>query len=545
MPTDLPEENPTDKIAEETHPPADHEAPGRHPTDKDLTNALMPAVEDALTISVRRNPHRIVDVVFPVIGPAIRKSITHALKELVQSFNQTLEYSLSAKSWKWRVEAWRTGKSFAQVVLTHTLLYRVEQVFLIHRETGLMLQQVSAEKGAGQDADLVSAMLTAIQDFVHDSFRTEGDSTLGTVEVGESMVWIEQGPQALLAAVIRGNAPKDLRSVFQDALERIHNDHRDAFDEFSGNPDLFGGSREVLEGCLRMQKGEEKRKSSLWFWMAFAVVLVAVGLWMFVSIRENLRWSQYLNRLNSTPGIIVISNEERGGQFFVSGLRDPLSNDPAALLEGSKIDPSRVKSRWENYRAAYPEFILTRARALLRPPDTVSLQVTDTTLSASGTAAHDWVVDARRLAPVVPGVTRFEDHKLIDLDLRREELQGLKDTIEKIVIHFDLGSSRPLPEEAETLKKAATVIRKLQDRSGSAGLPVRLEIRGQTDRVGSRRANSILKKERASQVYAALSARGIEADSLFTIDLVSAQAVGKQPNESSRTATFRVILPPR
>ena len=85
--------------------------------------------------------------------------------------NQTLGRSFSAQGLKWRLEAWRTGKALREVVLLRTLVYRVEQVFLIHRETGLLLQHVSAgPRRASQDADMVSGMLTAIRDFVQDSF---------------------------------------------------------------------------------------------------------------------------------------------------------------------------------------------------------------------------------------------------------------------------------------------------------------------------------------------------------------------------------------
>ena len=66
--------------------------------------------------------------------------------------------------------AWRTGKSFAEVVLLNTLVYRVEQVFLIHAQTGLLLQHVVADAVTAQDADMVSGMLTAIRDFARDSF---------------------------------------------------------------------------------------------------------------------------------------------------------------------------------------------------------------------------------------------------------------------------------------------------------------------------------------------------------------------------------------
>lgn len=112
--------------------------------DEDLTHALSPAVEKSLQLSVQRNPQPIVDAIFPIIGPAIRKAISAAISGLIQSLNQTLEYSLSIRGLRWRWEAIRTGKTFAEVVLLRSLLYRVEQVFLIHRESGLLLQHVSA-----------------------------------------------------------------------------------------------------------------------------------------------------------------------------------------------------------------------------------------------------------------------------------------------------------------------------------------------------------------------------------------------------------------
>jgi OOP family OmpA-OmpF porin len=66
--------------------------------DNKLTPALMPVVEEAIGISVKKNPKRLVDAIFPVMGPAIRKAIANAFSEMVRSLNQTLEYSVSLKS---------------------------------------------------------------------------------------------------------------------------------------------------------------------------------------------------------------------------------------------------------------------------------------------------------------------------------------------------------------------------------------------------------------------------------------------------------------
>jgi OOP family OmpA-OmpF porin len=222
----------------------------RSRADNELSEALAPTITNAIERSVRKNPQPLVDAIFPVMGPAIRKAIAAALNGMVQSLNQSMAHSVSVQGLKWRVEAWRTGKPFAEVVLLHTLLYRVEQVFLIHRETGLLLQHVAASNVAAQDADMVSGMLTAIQDFVHDSFNAPEGDQLETMQVGELTVWIEQGPLAILAGVIRGNAPQELRDVFRSTIESIHLQYYDALAEFSGDAAALEATRPLLEDCL-------------------------------------------------------------------------------------------------------------------------------------------------------------------------------------------------------------------------------------------------------------------------------------------------------
>ena len=197
--------------------------------DRQLARALSPTVEGAIRESVRRNPRDIATAIFPVLGPAIRKAIAEAMANLVRSINAAVEHSLSPRGLGWRLEAWRTGVPYAQVVLRHSLVYRVEQVFLVHAESGLPLAHAAIPDLAAADADLVSGMLTAIQDFVRDSFRAEGGE-LRTFSVGELTVQVEQGPQAVLAAVVRGQAPGALVARLQDALEKVVQWHRQVAD---------------------------------------------------------------------------------------------------------------------------------------------------------------------------------------------------------------------------------------------------------------------------------------------------------------------------
>src|SRR5271169_5515383 len=164
-----------------------------------LSIALAPTIESALRESVRKDPGALADALFPVMGPAIRRSILETLRSFLDSFNQIMDQSLSWQGLKWRLEALRTGRTFTEVVLLHSLVFRVEQVFLIHKKTGLSLGHAVAPSVATEDPALISAMLSAIQDFVRDSFHSGPGEGIERLNVGDLDVWVVAGPFAILA----------------------------------------------------------------------------------------------------------------------------------------------------------------------------------------------------------------------------------------------------------------------------------------------------------------------------------------------------------
>ena len=222
----------------------------RTTTDQKLATALLPTIEIVLRDVVKKDPKFLAETMFPIIGLAIRKAIAEALRSMVQSMNRTLEYAFSWHGILWRIESIRTGKPFAEIILLHTLIYRVEQLFLIHKETGLVLQHAAADSIDVKDADIVAAMLTAIQDFVNDSFSTKEDASLQNLNLGELTVWIEQGPKTLLAAVIRGIPPQELRTILQEILENIEFEYGLAIANFEGNAAPFEACKPDLQYCI-------------------------------------------------------------------------------------------------------------------------------------------------------------------------------------------------------------------------------------------------------------------------------------------------------
>lgn len=511
--------------------------------DSELADALSPTVATALERSVRKDPQPLADALFPVMGPAIRKAISTALSGMIESFNQSLAYSVSVRGLSWRLEALRTGKSFAEVVLMHTLLYRVEQVFLIHKKTGLLLQHVSAVAGAVQDADMVSGMLTAIQDFVHDSFNSRGTDQLETLQVGELTVWIEQGPLAVLAGVIRGKAPNDVHEIFAETLERIHLQYGAALKTFEGDAAPFAETAPLLEDCLQSRYHESQKAAKSGgklnpFTVLVSLLLLGLLIWGFFWIRERRRWNSYLQALRNEPGIVVTDGEKRWWTYYVGGLRDPLARDPQTLMQESKVDPGDVVSHWEPYVALSPEFVLARARKQLDPPDTVKLSVQDNVLAAEGFASHSWVTKAREGVRWLPGLGQFREDKLLDLEL-----------IENPMLLFQLDRADLLPGQDAKFDRLATDIGRLQAQAQAMQKKVRLEISGHADSSGSAEHNNTLSQERAQAVAKALQARLPVWDNL-TIQAVGTkdklrEEITEADRIANRSVTFKVIANPQ
>lgn len=519
-----------------------------------LTDALMPTVAAALKIAVKRDPQSIASAIFPILAPAIRQAIATTFSQLVQSLDKALEYSLSWQGLKWRLEARRTGKSFAEVVLYHTLLYRVEYVFLIHRETGLLLQHVSRDGAEGQNAEIISGMMTAIkaawQDFMHDSFGNTPDAFLSELRVGDFTIWFEQGPQLILACVIRGSAPQELRTDFMaPAIEAIHREHADEIARFDGDPDPFVTTRHRLESCQQARyhrkqgpEGEDTFRLSPYLAVPVALVLLILAAWAFLWIRDTWRWNKYLSRLESEPGILVTETGTRGFKYFVSGLRDPLAAEPTKLLrETSSLSPGKIDARWQIYQSLHPDFVLSRAKRVLDVPNTIDLVLNGEELTASGVASRQWIADARRLAPAIAGITTFRVDGVMD-----EEILQLKTKMEQEVPRFVVGTSKFAPGQDAARAVLIQDAQSLFALARSSNVKVRMTVVGHTDETGPAELNDPLSQERADSIKALLISAGIDAERLDAIGVGSREPLKVDSSapgaELNRSVTFRVAI---
>lgn len=342
-----------------------------HKNDDGYSMILKPIVVEQFETSSRENPEIMAEALFPILGPAIRKMIASML-------------SLDKKKTK------RT--------------YKFEQLFLIDKESGLPICHATSESAESQDADMVSGMLSAIQSFVQDAFKTKEFDGLNTLQLGELSVWIEWGPSAVVAAVIRGVAPEKCRTALQELLEDIHQDYTEALESYEGDASPFNAIEPDFELFMEnhdsrfINRVRNMSKKKRFYSLASAILCAWLLVWFIYSVFDNMRWESFVEELDKTPGIVVTHSERSGGEYLVRGLRDPLSTSPERILLKTNLNADKVVFDLEPYQALNTDFIMRRMRSVLMPPDGVKLSLIGSELVIEGATSKSWLADAKRLA---------------------------------------------------------------------------------------------------------------------------------------------------
>lgn len=509
--------------------------------DDRLAHSLAPMVETLIHLAVKKNPKPLANALYPIIGPAIRKSITEAFRQMVQSLNLALENSLSAKGLKWRWEAVRTGRPFAEIVMLHSLVYKVEQIFLVHRETGLLMAHVAADSQVEDNANIVSAMLTALQDFVRDSFSPGAGSSIETVHMEGLSLLVEQAPLAMLVGVVRGEPPEDLRSLFQNRLERITGENSSEIAAFKGDTEPFEKLKPILRECLesRYRERQAGRSPSRLLGFALAVCVIS-GIWFYFQIKEARAWRAYVDTLERQPGILVVGDKNPWlGVASIRGLRDPLARDPSEMMSGAGLSFEKVRQQWTPFISLDDPIILERARRRLTPLETVEFKIRNGRIEVTGSAPHEWIERARRILPQIPGVAFYEDSGLTDEDL--DALNQAMTRLTSSTLLFRKDDELEPGMYAGPIQAIVESIDVIVEKAKITGRRVDIVVTGHSDSSGTVSYNLKLNGKRAEKVRDLLVERGVRPD---LIHVEAGDVRGSGIGLRRRSATFAAALKP-
>ncbi len=478
-----------------------------------LHRALAPAVSAALAETVRRDRRSIVDALFPIIGPSIRKAIAEALRTFVGDLNRALEQSLSMRGWAWRFEAWRSRVPYAQVVVKHTLRYRIDHLFLIERESGLLLHRYSAPELPDLDSDAIAGMLTAIGDFVRDSVQAEADSDggLASATVGEHLLQVHEGPIAVVACFVRGVPPGDLAGALQVGLENLHRGHA-AAQQANVDFDWDDEASRELEIATLSTLGltSAREPSARWPVVLLGALVVLLMLW--IGLRQ---WQlggearRLRDAVATTPGWQLLSLE-RGQRWALRLLRDPdaAASDDLAARAGIAADQLVVE---EIPYLALDDAALARrlARAVSPPPD-VQMVVVDGIATVRGSAPAPWVAQLAERAPLLAGIRAVAIDGLVATPdpALEQEWQALRADVEGMRVLFVRGGTQV---RLDTTLQLAAAMRRALELGRMLERPLSFQVQGWSDEGGSEQRNQALRARRAEALHRSLLAAGVAA----------------------------------
>jgi OOP family OmpA-OmpF porin len=484
--------------------------------------SLRQLIEQVLTQSVKDNPRTMAGILFPIMMPAIRKAVSEDIKRMMDSLNTSLEHGFSPKRIGWRFQALFSGRKYSEIVLSHAYVFKVNQVFLIHKATGLLLHQVFDEElKQASDADMVSSMLSAIKDFVQDSFKRDGDEQLDTIAVGNFNIWIEQGPHAIIAAIVEGNAPGDLRITLKEALEAIHINFNYELERFQGDTEVFVAKDRFLQTCLQKEKKEVKKRPPVILLIILFVLLCAIGYWTYLIIDANSRFNSLVSKLESTNGVVITGTKKTDGIYHIKGLYDPLSDNLQRLVSESGFSEQSVNLNLERYISLEYDLILRRAYQILAPPATIDLSLRNDTLFAKGTADDGWLYQAHQKAIALPGIYHFDafgvNKEIKGEVVKQEVLRRSILAIENYYFIFKYNQSRLDSLQRIDFGMLVREVKSVLDfRFDQDSVPT-IEVISHTSYSGNPEANSAKAQQRADQFVDFMVDEGIPVETLVPV----------------------------
>ena len=478
---------------------------------------IIPFIEQAIQSSIKANPQKFANILYPIMIPAIRKAVAEDIKRMLDSVSSSVDNSFSVKRIGWRFQSIFSGKSYGEIVLSHAFIYRVREVFLIHTETGLLLSEVKDERGGlSQNADMVSSMLTAIKDFAQDSLKVDrSKSDLSTIQMGEYTIWIEPGPYAIVAAIIEGRPPEDLKITLKEAIEAVHVNFDRELKSFDGDTGVFIKSNRFLQSCIKQQQKEQKKKKPVASILLLLILLGALGYWIYLTTDSNIRFNNFAKYLENQPGIVVNKLYKQNGYRMVSGLKDPLAENPYNYSGQFGFDTTNLQFKFKSYISLDEAIVLKRADTLLQSFKKQHLHLSNGTLYLKGRFTPANADSIRKVMLSMEGIKNIVFDSIVKpkVSLKKSPEKSFFN-IEKYYFVFKYNSFKL--DSAQKVKFAGLIkyIRKNYDFNfENDSVPVVVVI-AHTSKSGNAVANKIVAFNRAKQFIRLMVKAGIPEETL-------------------------------
>ena len=507
----------------------------------EFAQAIAPEIAAAVKQQINLNREAMSDALYPIIGSTILKYMAETMQEI----NQKLEQAVSVEGITRKVKAKLQGISEAELLMKETTPQTVKAVFLIHKESGLVIAGVQQSEREQLESEMVAGMLTAIRAFVNDCIAQSGNiAEIDAIEYGTSTIVLEVAGSCYLAAVMQGETRQWFKYKMRAIFKNIVQNYGDEIKSFNGDPatvppEVASDMQKLIHTDVEVKATNNKPPVLL---IAGVAALGLIGIpWGIYQYRSSVE-----GRLEADTNLALQSAPELSVYRLRADVRDK-----EVELSGRVPNQTLRSQAGEIAQQTVPTFKLdNQIIAVEVPPDPVLAeadvkrtaailnQVESIDISAryvGGKVAVEGSVspgsDAQKITQAfekIPGVKSVTNTVRVVAELPSK--------VREISIYFDVGSAVLRPKEVtQKLEKVKEII---EANSGK-----NFRVIGYSDFKSSPAENQNLALERARNVKAALVKQGIDGNRI-QIATTKGRPKNVEANQSlslSRVVTFEVV----
>lgn len=503
-----------------------------------ISQALGSEMGKAIKTQIELEKDAMVDALYPVIGSTISKYMV----EVVREINNKVEHTLSPEGIKRKIRAKIQGVSEAELIFQESVNYHVQAIFLIDKDSGLIIQEVQPDGERHLESDMIAGMLTAIRSFANDCI-TSG-SELDEINYGDWQIPIEVAGYCYVAVVVKGEPSNQFRTKIRQILGRIVLKYGDTIEKYDGDPDTVPKPvKSLLEELIVKEDGQPEKSDSppMLLWLAAIVLGMVFIPWGIIHHRGNTAHKieqEIAVQLDAAPELSVyrLESEVRRGKLTLTGrvpneyLRTQaatvaqeiasqknLQLDNQIIAVNVPINPSLITGEIQRLTSLFNQSADTSIITNYRPK---TLTIDGFILNEKN---HQSIYSAFKKIPGVEQIIINVAKQLPNIEQR---------------IYFESGSSQL--NFADNSSKIEVVEQLLKQYP-----QIHLRLMAHTDGEGSRGINQKLGKERCENVRAALIAKG--ADSTRLVISCNPQNLPTNPDKwplwLSRYVNFQLFIP--
>jgi OOP family OmpA-OmpF porin len=206
----------------------------------------------------------------------------------------------------------------------------------------------------------------------------------------------------------------------------------------------------------------------------------------------------------------------------------------------------QVNLHWRPFYSLDPELVLKRARTILSPPDTITLELARDTLVVRGQASQAWINRMHQWGGTIPGIHGLDSRNIHNLTL--EKLKATLEPLRKIQVYFKSNRFQFTPGQEKVLEQIAVILKTAQSLQPGLKTLVQILILGHTDSSGNERVNLALSRNRAQTLYNYLILQGVNPGFLTLSGMGTQMPVSQETSEKerqiNRTVTFKIFYTP-